>query len=101
MMQYLIVMKTMNQVRLYVFYARFYGCILKKINKHFCIDILNNPSTSKVEFNSISSNPGKQDWDDYSPLLLKTPLSKQLVTLPSPADPVQVIIVITLHFVIL
>jgi len=60
--------------------------------------ISNNPSTSKIEFNSLSSNPGKQDWDDYSPALLKTPISKQLVS--SLSDPVQVIIIITLYFII-
>ena len=59
-------------------------------------EISNNPSTSKIELNSVSSNPGRQDWDDYSPALLKTPLSKQLVS--SPSDSVQVIIIITLHF---
>lgn len=79
--------------------------------KHFFIDITynndnneisNNQSTSKLEFNSVSSNPGKQDWDDYSPALLKTPLSKQLVTfVSSPSDPVQVIIVISLSHYIL
>lgn len=60
--------------------------------------ISNNLSTSKIELNSLSSNPGKQDWDDYSPALLKTPISKQLVS--SLSDPVQVIIIITLYFII-
>lgn len=42
-----------------------------------------NPSTSKVDNNSVASNPGKQDWDDYSPALLKVPLSKLLmITIP-------------------
>jgi len=52
-------------------------------------EISNNPSTSKIELNWVSSNPGRQDWDDYSPALLKTTLSKHLVT--SPSDSVQVI----------
>jgi len=60
--------------------------------------ISNNLSTSKIELNSLSSNPGKQDWDDYSPALLKTPIFKQLVS--SLSDPVQVIIIITLYFII-
>lgn len=51
-----------------------------------------NPSTSKVDNNSVASNPGKQDWDDYSSGLLKVSLSKPLmITIPS--DTVQVIII--------
>lgn len=51
-----------------------------------------NPSTSKVDYNSVASNSGKQDWNDYSPVILKVPLSKPLM-INIPSDTVQVIII--------
>lgn len=55
-------------------------------------NVINKQSTSETVFNSMSSYPDKQNWNDYSPALLKTKISEPLIiSIPASSDLSQVI----------
>ncbi|XP_050063085.1 uncharacterized protein LOC126552430, partial [Aphis gossypii] len=50
-------------------------------------NVINKQSTSETVFDSMSSYPGKQNWNDYSPALLKTKISEPLIiNIPASSD---------------